>query len=162
MTPKELGERTEAAVIAELVKLGFCVLLPFGDSRRYDIVIEHRGRFLRLQCKTGRLRNGVVQFRAASTVYQPDGATKRFRSYHGEIDAFVVYCWETDAVYVVPMDDVGSWDCFLRVDAAANGQVKHVRLAADYVLTAGSFDDLAPGEGLEPSTNGLTVRRSAN
>jgi hypothetical protein len=163
VNPKDLGERTEAVVIAELVKLGFHVLLPFGDNRRYDVVLEHHGRFIRLQCKTGRLRRGRIEFRTASTVYQPEGATKRFRPYHGEADAFVVYCWETDAVYVVPIDEVGSWNCFLRVDAASNGQVRNVRLAADHVLTAASFDGLvAPGEGLEPSTNGLTVRRSAN
>ena len=74
------GERTEAAAIAELVKLGFTVLLPFGDNRRYDIAVEVCGRFLRVQCKTGRLRNGRIEFRAASSFYQPEGATKRYRS----------------------------------------------------------------------------------
>jgi hypothetical protein len=58
---KKIGEISEAIVIAEFLKSGFPVLLPFGDNQRYDMVVEVDGRFLRVQCKTARtLRGGAV------------------------------------------------------------------------------------------------------
>jgi PD-(D/E)XK endonuclease len=49
---KAAGDITEAVVLAEFLRAGFPVLLPFGDNRRYDLVVEAGGRFLRVQCKT--------------------------------------------------------------------------------------------------------------
>jgi hypothetical protein len=49
---KVAGDTTEAVVMAEFVKAGFPVLIPFGENHRYDLVIEAGGRFLRVQCKT--------------------------------------------------------------------------------------------------------------
>lgn len=43
---KSIGEITEAVVLAEFLKAGFPVLLPFGDNQRYDAVVEVRGRVL--------------------------------------------------------------------------------------------------------------------
>src|SRR5918992_5967455 len=60
--PVDVGERSEAIIFAELVKRGHQVLIPHGTNHRYDIVIDVGGRFLRAQCKTGRLRRGVIEF----------------------------------------------------------------------------------------------------
>src|SRR5262249_30713483 len=49
---KSIGEVSEAIILAEFLKAGFPVLLPFGDNQRYDMVVEVGGRFLRVQCKT--------------------------------------------------------------------------------------------------------------
>jgi hypothetical protein len=65
--PVDVGERSEAIIFAELVKRGHQVLIPHGTNHRYDIVIDVGGRFLRAQCKTGRLRKGVIIFNTAST-----------------------------------------------------------------------------------------------
>ena len=35
---KTAGEITEAVVLAEFLKAGFPVLVPFGDNLRYDLV----------------------------------------------------------------------------------------------------------------------------
>jgi hypothetical protein len=37
---KSIGEISEAIVMAEFLKAGFPVLLPFGDNRRYDMVVR--------------------------------------------------------------------------------------------------------------------------
>ena len=51
---KTKGERSEAIIIAKLLEVGYGVLTPFGDNRRYDLVIEDAdGKFWRVQCKTG-------------------------------------------------------------------------------------------------------------
>ena len=56
--PVDMGQRTEGAILSELVRRGYKVLVPFGVNQRYDLVIDAGDRFLRVQCKTGRLRNG--------------------------------------------------------------------------------------------------------
>lgn len=41
---KQKGDVSEAVVLAELVKLGFSVLQPFGDNQSYDLVVEKGGK----------------------------------------------------------------------------------------------------------------------
>ena len=64
--PVDVGQRTEAVILAELVKRGHTVLVPYGTNHRYDLVLETREGFLRVQCKTGRLRGGVIKFNTVS------------------------------------------------------------------------------------------------
>ena len=52
-TKKQLGEQSQAHIIARLLEVGYTVLTPYGDSSRYDLVIEDaEGQFWRVQCKT--------------------------------------------------------------------------------------------------------------
>jgi hypothetical protein len=64
--PVDVGQRSEAAVLSELVRRGYHVLTPFGVNHRYDFVIDAGDGFLRVQCKTGRFRNGCVEFSTQS------------------------------------------------------------------------------------------------
>jgi PD-(D/E)XK endonuclease len=133
--PVDVGQRSEAIIFAELVKRGHRVLIPYGTNHRYDIVIDVGGRFLRAQCKTGRLRRGVISFPTRSTRANTRGV------YHApynadQIDLFLVYCPGTDRVYAVGVDEVGSGYGFLRVDPTANGQANGIRWAADHELPA--------------------------
>ncbi len=52
MNTKQIGEITEACILAILLKAGYVVLTPFGDNQRYDLVIERDGVFQRVQCKS--------------------------------------------------------------------------------------------------------------
>jgi PD-(D/E)XK endonuclease len=130
--PVDVGLRTEAAILAELVRRGYHVLLPFGTNQRYDVVLEMDGEFIRAQCKKGRLRNGVVRFPSRSVRSNSNGSF--FRGYSGEIEIFLVYCPETNQIYAVPVDDVPATDGWLRVDPTRNGQKEGVRWARDYEL----------------------------
>ena len=132
--PVDVGHRAEAAILSALVQRGYRVLLPFGVNQRYDLVLDTEGRFLKAQCKSGRLRKGAVQFSAQST--QSNMQRIRSRGYDGEIDLFIVYCPETKGVYVVPADEVPSTGMYLRVDPPRNCQDKRVRWAKDYELPA--------------------------
>ena len=40
---KAAGDITEAIVLAEFLRAGFSVCVPFGDNRRYDLVVEAGG-----------------------------------------------------------------------------------------------------------------------
>jgi hypothetical protein len=133
--PVDVGERSEAIIFAQLVKRGHQVLIPYGTNHRYDIVIDVGGRFLRAQCKTGRLRRGVIEFATQSTRANTRGV---FHAPYDadQIDLFLVYCPDTDRVYAVGVDEVGSGAGFLRVDPTANGQAKRIRWASDHELPA--------------------------
>jgi hypothetical protein len=132
--PVDVGHRAEAAILAELVKRGYRVLLPFGVNQRYDLVLDCDGRFLRAQCKTGRLREGVIQCSTQSIQSNTRGT--RWRSYTGEVDLFIVYCPQNDSVYVIPADEVPSTGMHLRVSPPRNQQDKRVRWANEYKLPA--------------------------
>jgi hypothetical protein len=100
--PVDVGQRSEAAILAELVKRGYQVLLPFGTNQRYDLVIEQGGNFLRCQCKTGRLRKGVVMFSTQSI--QCNTQATVIRRYEGQAELFLVYSPDLGKVFCVPVD----------------------------------------------------------
>jgi PD-(D/E)XK endonuclease len=132
--PVDVGQRTEAVILAELIKRGHTVLVPFGTNHRYDLVLDTDAGFLRVQCKTGRLRDGVIHFNTVSVRSNTRRAVTR--AYHGDAEVFLVYCPDTERVYALDVDDAASSKCALRVAPAANGQARGIRWAADYELPA--------------------------
>ncbi len=132
--PVDVGYRTEGAILSELVRHGYCVLVPFGVNQRYDLVLDCDGRLLKAQCKSGRLRNGVVRFSSQSIQSNTRGT--KIRSYEGEVDLFIVYCPDNHRVYVIPADEVPKSGMHLRVQPPRNRQSKRVRWAKDYELPA--------------------------
>ncbi len=73
--------------------------MPFGDNQRYDIVIDEKGHFARIQVKTARLlKNGAVKARTTSS----DG-----RGYIDQADYFAFYCPGNDKTYMVPVRQIG-------------------------------------------------------
>ncbi len=131
----DVGLRTEAAIVAELIRRGYAVLLPFGTNQRYDLVLDIGGTFVRAQCKTGRLRKGVVVFGTRSV--RTNTRQTFFRDYTTkEVELFLVHCPETGAIYAVPVADAPAGHGYLRVDPTKNGQEAGIRWARDYELPA--------------------------
>jgi hypothetical protein len=130
----DVGLRTEAAILAELARRGYQVLVPWGVNQRYDLVLDMDGEFLRAQCKTGRLRQGVIMYSTRSV--RVNTRKTFFRDYVGEVELFLVYCPETDRIYAVPVDDAPAGHGYLRVDPPRNGQERRIRWARDYELPA--------------------------
>lgn len=124
-----VGDRSEGAVLAALLKAEMTVLLPFGGGQRYDLVFEDKGVFRRVQCKTGRVESGAVVFSTCSW-----GRGSKRLSYGGQCDLFGVYCPSLDKVYLVPVGDVPERGGSLRIDPARNGQQSGVRYASQYEL----------------------------
>ncbi len=78
-TKKQLGERSQAHIIARLLEVGYTVLTPYGDSSRYDLVIEDAdGKFWRVQCKTAWMEDEGASIQFAAT-------TLRSRSTNGKV-----------------------------------------------------------------------------
>jgi hypothetical protein len=133
--PKDVGDRSTMAIIFALHSQGLSIFMPFGENTRVDLISDNGSRLSRIQCKTGRLRNGSVVFRACSTYgHHPNPKLVR-RGYSGEIDEFAVYCPELGSVYLVPIEDIGTqMAVMLRVAPPRNNQYKRVRLAAAYEI----------------------------
>jgi len=131
--PKDIGDRSTLAIVFALRSHGYGVFLPFGENTRIDLILENGSVLRRVQCKTGRLRDGTVRFATCSTYAHHPNPKVRRRVYHGEIDDFAVYCPELGAVYLVPIDDIDAKSGgTLRVDPPRNNQKKGVRFAAPY------------------------------
>jgi PD-(D/E)XK endonuclease len=134
------GDIAEQTIVLALLKAGKTVLWPVSNGLRYDLVVDNLdGTITRVQCKTGTLKcdGGVVRFRPRSAdARRPSGVP-----YHGQIDAFGVYCPQNEHVYFVPIADLGSLrsEVSLRLLPARSGQEIGIRYASAYALgrTAG-------------------------
>jgi hypothetical protein len=129
-----VGNVTEAIVLAALVKAGRAVLLPFGDAHPYDLLVDEGDRFVRVQCKTGRLmKKGVISF-STSSWQRSKNAKGANRSYIGRADAIAVYCPPLDKVYLVPVENCPKTNGYLRLSPSNNKQSAGIRWAKDYEL----------------------------
>jgi hypothetical protein len=128
--PKAIGEMSEGVVLAELLKCGKVVLLPFGNNQRYDLVMDDDGQFIRIQVKTGWWLNGCIRFKTNSV----NAFTGRRTTYAGMADVFMVYSEHTGKVYSVPVSECGTSAISLRVEEARGGATSKIRWAKDYEL----------------------------
>ena len=130
--PVDVGQRSETAILAAFVERRIQVWLPWCVNSRTDMIIRFGGRLLRIQCKTGRLRNGAIEFRPQSVRCNTKQTITR--NYIGEVDYFAVYCPENKGIYMVPCDETTRGHTTLRLRPTANNQAKRIRWAADYAL----------------------------
>jgi PD-(D/E)XK endonuclease len=96
VTAKRRGEMAEAAFVAKVSSLGMSVSKPWGDSDRYDFIVDTGKKLRRVQVKSA--------FRAgADDGYSFHAHGHSLRSYGAkEIDALVAYVVSEDAWYVLP------------------------------------------------------------
>lgn len=130
--PKRIGDRTTLAVMLALTDSGYDVAVPFGENTRYDLIVDDGVQLLRVQCKTGRIRGGAIEFPTASSYYHHPNEKPTQRHYRGQVDVFAVYCRHTSGVYLIPIDVLPLDRAYLRIDPPANGQRRRIRFAADY------------------------------
>lgn len=128
----DIGDRANANVLAALLRHKSAVLLPFGDSLRYDLVFEEDGAFFRVQSKHGVVKKGTIQFRAYSSTGKGDA--KKVENYRGQAEYFGVYVSELGRTYLVPVEDVSVTTGVLRLEPTANKQAKGIRWAKDYEI----------------------------
>src|SRR5580658_9884662 len=99
-TRKRRGEAAEAAFLARATALGFSVLIPWGDSDRYDSVVELNHGLLRVQVKSATLY-AENRYRVKTT-----GASGRVYT-SKEIDFFVGYVVPENIWYIIPIQAIG-------------------------------------------------------
>jgi PD-(D/E)XK endonuclease len=141
--PKAIGDRSTLATMLALHDAGYAVFLPFGENTRYDLIIDDGVSLLRVQCKTGRLRDGAVRFSTCSSYGHHSRPRTHRRDYLGEIDCFAVYCPQTGSAYLVPIEDLSTKvEGALRIEPARNGQQRGVRLGESYEIARVTVTDV--------------------
>ena len=133
LSTKSVGDISEVAITLALMKAGKTVLKPMGDDKRYDLVIEEDGKFLRVQCKTGRVTDGKIMYHAHNHTIRK-GGRRQYKDYKGQIEYFGVYSPELDKVYLVPIEDACAGVVSLRIAPTKNSQKKRIKFAKDYEL----------------------------
>jgi hypothetical protein len=126
--PFKQGNVSESVVISHYLKAGFIVSTPFGVGAPYDLVVDTGSVLFRAQIKTGRLRNGVVEFETRRT----RSRTTRSPYKENEADYFVIYCPQLDVLYAMRARE-GVFGK-LRVRPAKNNQQMFVKWAEDYLF----------------------------
>lgn len=107
MNTKTVGELTEAKVLVKLLESGYVCSKPFGDNARYDLIVDDGVILQKVQIKTGRVRNGAIEFNVMSCSRYVN------KHYKGQVDCFIVYVPELNKYYLVPEDEVGTSKFYL-------------------------------------------------
>jgi PD-(D/E)XK endonuclease len=92
---KKRGEWVELLFMTVASGLGFNVAKPFGDSARYDVIVENEGRFLRIQVKSTESKIGGCYLCQLHVCHDRLYTSK-------EIDYFALYVLPKDVWYIFP------------------------------------------------------------
>ena len=133
MTSKDVGNITEVSCMLEFMKLGYPVLIPYGDCQRYDFVVEINGKFYRIQSKTANdtyINEGYIVFRCDNTTTK-NGKVVHHSYDENEIDYFSTFY--DGKCYLVPVNEC-SREKRLRFTAPKNGQTRGITFASEYEL----------------------------
>lgn len=130
MQTREKGNLSEAKILAAFVAAGYLLSVPFGSGHKYDLIVDDSTCLFRVQCKTGRVKDGVLLFNA----YSQSGNGSSKMSYRGLADLFAVLNPDNDQIYLVPVGEVGETEVSLRLAPTVNKQAQRVRWAEFYLL----------------------------
>lgn len=131
LNSKQLGNITEVSVILEFLKLGYNVLIPYGDCERYDCVVDINGKLYKIQIKTSKEEDGKIVFNTASTHYS-DGKCIHTSYTKQDIDYFATFY--KNKCYLIPVEEAGNRTTSLRFTAPKNNQTRGVKWANKYEL----------------------------
>ncbi len=99
-TRKRRGEAAQAAFLARATALNSGVLIPWGDSERYDTVVDFGHGLFRVQVKSA-TAYAENRYRVKTT-----GASGRVYT-SKEIDFFVAYIVPENIWYIIPIQAIG-------------------------------------------------------
>jgi hypothetical protein len=130
------GAIAEAAITAAAVELGFVVLRPVVEGRRYDVVIDTGPELLRIQCKWAQRKGSVISVYLSTCRHTPSGYV-RSTYCPDEGDGIAVYCHELKRCFYLPIEAVAGRTGFnLRLTPTANHQEAAINYADDHPFGA--------------------------
>lgn len=138
MNSKDKGNIGESIVLAEFVKRGIQVSIPFGDNARYDLIAEFNGKLNKIQVKycNQLSTTGSVSCPCASSTNHT--TNKHLSTYENDVDyiCFYLACW--DIVTIVPIEQIGTKKTIsFRLDKPKTTNQFNINLVEDY-----SFDKI--------------------
>jgi hypothetical protein len=123
------GDIGHAMIMADLLKRGFKVALPFGDDWPFDLILYRKNKLERVQCKFTRSDGKCIKAVCRSTNgWNTYCYTKEL------IDWMAIYDVTTDACYYLPAEMLGDGraEITLRLTHTGNNQKIGINWAANF------------------------------
>jgi PD-(D/E)XK nuclease superfamily protein len=98
---KRRGEVSELAFFYKAASLGFGVAKPWGDSERYDFIVDSGQRLWRVQVKSGAYHQN-----RRYGVHAMCGNREQTQYTSGEIDILAAYLIPIDVWYIIPVEKI--------------------------------------------------------
>lgn len=134
---KHIGNLTELQCITRFYELGYPTSIPYGDSEKYDFILDVKGNLYKMQCKHANLHfddDGDVDYFTIKTVWQSgytkNTNSKRHQYTNEDCDYFVTYYQGKN--YLIPVGECSN-EKRLHITPPKNGQVKGVNFLKNYV-----------------------------
>lgn len=130
MDTKQIGNLTELQCITRFYELGYSVSIPYGDSEKYDFIVDINNKLYKMQCKHATpayTEDGQLDYLTIRTVWQT-GYTKnkpfeRHKYTSDDIDYFVTH-WNGKN-YIISVNEC-STQKVLRILPPKNNQIKGI------------------------------------
>lgn len=134
---KQIGNLTELQCITRFYELGYSVSIPYGDSEKYDFILDVNGNLYRIQCKHATVHEnefGIADYISIDTTWQTGysrGANFQYHAYtKKDIDYFVTHYNGNN--YLLPVEDCNTQK-ILRILPPKNNQVKGINYLENYI-----------------------------
>lgn len=131
---KTKGNIAETFVLANLIKEGFTVSIPYGENSRYDLIIETERGFKKIQIKYISKRKDRGYYVLPLRSVRANKKHNRIIHYtSSEIDFIIGYCIDNNSCYIIPMDKLKmKYEIHLWIDRKPLGKNKFKSTDADY------------------------------
>lgn len=135
MNTKKIGNLVELQCITRLYELGCSVSIPFGNSDKYDLIIDVDGRLYKVQVKhSAEVLNeqNEVEYITFKCTWQSHNSKGYIRKQYKaeEIDFFATYY--KGECYLVPQKECSNVK-ILRINAPKNNQKQKISYLNDYI-----------------------------
>ncbi len=134
MNTKELGNLTELQCITRLYELGCSVSIPFGNSDKYDAIIDINDTLYKIQIKHGNIHidelgeEDYLKFNCYWQGHNRNGYSRNLYK-KNEIDFFATFY--NNECYLIPLNEC-SLEKTLRIKPPKNGQKKGISFLENY------------------------------
>lgn len=164
-SPSFIGDCSEWIVATKLLVAGYEVSKTLANTYRYDLVVRRppNGKTRRVQVKTARSGTNEIIANAYSVNYRSRGSSEAHShtTYAGQIEDFALYHRETDAVFIVPVEDVRGTMIHLKLPPYSWKKTKGVLRAKDYRLEqVMRLERTAPSLATRSSTTELHLQET--
>ena len=131
---KQVGNLTELQCATRLYELGCAVSIPFGNSEKYDLIIDINNHLYKIQCKHSSEYcddYGNLDYIKFKATWQSHNAKSwaQFKYEENEVDFFATYY--DGECYLIPREECSN-EKRLRIKPPKNGQIKGVSFLKDY------------------------------
>lgn len=129
---KTRGITSELIITSKFSSYEDCILsYPYGDNAPYDLLVDYKGHFIKVQCKTATKRGNVERI----PLYSRIGVHRRGKVKYIDrgIDLVAGYAPESEKIYLIDLHKYSEIsEICLRTVKSKNNQSLRVNYAEDF------------------------------